>query len=232
MTLLELVVRWLRYRGGEAAPSGSNVRIGLAGSDPVAPLLGEHFTLASLPADAAMPPGVEPVYPGSRITDLLAGDTEQASGIAVTVAPPGRGDGAPCFIFSFRAVFSTDARVERLIRFALTDEGKHTPIPAEAAPPLVAAGDGEAWRDAVQGLFPAAREIALAEARREMVELEAEAQRRLYRSIRRLAAFYGRQQATPADDELAAEYARRLADEVERHRLRVDLTLIGVMVLI
>ena len=233
MTLLELLGRWLRSRGGDVRPVAAGARIELPHADPLTAAVGEHFTLAPLLPDAPAPPGVEPVYPGSRITDLFAADVEAAGGIAVIAAAPGSGLAEPRFICSFRATFVSDGRDERLFRFALTADGAAAALPAEPPAPLQPAANGEEWRGQVERLLPAAtahvRELIAAE----LPAAERDAQRRLYRSARRLATFYSQQRGTLAEAQAVdAEYRRRLAEEVDRHRVRVTATLIGVTVVL
>ena len=233
MTLIELLVRWLRARGGEVIPVRSGVRVDLSSDDPLAATLGERFTLVPLAVDAVPPPGVEPVYAGSRIADLLAADVERAGGIAVVRGAPGAAPAEPRFVFSFRVTYITDGRTERPLRFALTPDGGPAPCPPEAAPPLQRAGNGADWREAVERLLPAARAHLHELIMVAVPDVEREAQRRLYRTARRLAAFYREQRGTLAGaEEVETEYRRRLAEEVDRHRLRVTAGLIGVTVVL
>jgi hypothetical protein len=107
-----------------------------------------------------VPPGVEPLFAGSRITDLLAADLTDVRGIAVTAgALPGE---EPRFLFSYQAVYTTDRRSEGLLRIALTGDGVPAPVPADAAPPLRSAGDPGPGVQPISALLNAANQEARA----------------------------------------------------------------------
>jgi hypothetical protein len=228
---MDLVLRWLRARDADVQATTAGAPVALAPGDPLAAALGDRFELRPGAPNLPAPPGVEPVYPGSRIADLLVGDLDGVRGIAV-VRPPGDGGSPrPCLVFSFRLVLSTDVRAERLVRLALTPEGEPAPLPAEPAPPLRAAGDASAWREMVLRLLPVARKRALVLASVEVERANREAQQRLYRTARRIALVHGRRRAAPdAEVERAAEFRRMLEEEVDRHQLRVSLALLGVTI--
>lgn len=233
MTLLNLIVRWLRYRGAVATPVRDGIHIHLSPDDPLQTSLGPQFTLAELAPQASTPPGIEPVYLGSRIADLCAGDLEAVRGIAVVAAPAPSSLVQPIFIFSFRVVFLTATRTERLIRFALIRDGQEVAIPSDGDAPLVAASSGGDWPGPIQELLPRACQIVRQRALDAGRKVEQLSQRSLYLTARRLATFYSQYREQVSDPEaIAAEYQQRLAEEVDRHRLRVTVTLIGVMVVV
>lgn len=249
MTLLDLMVRWLRYRGASLAAAGGGVQVQLAPDDPLRGQLGEDFTLAEVSPDSMAPPGVEPVYPGSRIADLCAREMEGVRGIAVALGQAGPDRRGPLFVFSFRAVYQSVERAERLIRFALTTEGLETAIPEEpacrfvdvairgpadpAAPLEPAVDGGNDWRHCVQRLYPAACAVARKRALQEGRSMEQRAQRHLYLTARRLAHSYS-QHGERAEEEagIHAQHRQRLADEIDRHRLQIRVGLLGVTVVL
>lgn len=224
-----LVTRWLRSRNAALDHAPAGTRVTLAHDDSLRETLGETFLLASLAPTAPVPPGVEPLFPGSRITDLLAADLADVRGIAVTTAATAGEELR--FVFSYQAVFSADRRSEGLIRVALSADGSPTTLPPDTTSPLVSAGDADAWRQRVALLLPAANQRASLLAASEIARIEREAQVRLYRTVRRLATVYQQRRVdAESDDEMKAEFRRMVEAEGDRHRLTVTLTLIGVTV--
>jgi hypothetical protein len=231
MTLDELTVRWLRSRGADVEATARGTRVSLPADHTLADILGSQFSLEPADPTVPLPPGVEPLYAGSRITDLLAGDLEPVRGIAIVREPSSTTDTRPLFVFSFQATYTTDARAERLIRHALTLDGQPASPPVESVAPLQAPGEGLAWRAEAERLFPVALKAALDVAQADIERESRTAQHRLYRTARRLALLYGRRTATTqTEEERTAEFRRLVSEEVDRHRLRVGIEILGITV--
>jgi hypothetical protein len=143
----------------------------------------------------------------------------------------------PFYVFNFRAVYLSDEKQEEFMTLALDAQGQPHPTTAVAltqlatflAPEQPAPIEREKLRRSLDQAINLARQQADARA----AEMERALQPRLQKVLLRLTAFYQRLAAEvdtgdPAQDEtvradLQRDLARKIADEMESHRLRVTL---------
>jgi hypothetical protein len=142
------------------------------------------------------------------------------------------------FVLNLRAVFISDEKQEEVLAIILDEAGQPRP---EVEPALT----GLAWATLPHDTFPLSDEqlgrylaqaeaVAQARLSERIATMQAEIQQRLQKPLLRLISFYRRLQAevnpaeaTPAEAiraDLAQELARKVADELERYRLRVTLS--------
>ncbi len=142
------------------------------------------------------------------------------------------------YVFNFRAVYLSDEKQEAFITIALDPAGRPHSATAQAlagleslhAPNPPVPLDPRTLRQ----MFDRATEEARQQVEARATELEHALQLRLQKILLRLTTFYRRladevDTGDPSQDEagradLQADLARKIADELERHRLRVTLS--------
>ncbi|HXV43298.1 MAG TPA: hypothetical protein VEC96_09560, partial [Anaerolineae bacterium] len=143
----------------------------------------------------------------------------------------------PFYVFNFRAVYLSDEKQEEFMTLALDAQGQPHPIIAAALARLETflAPDQPVSieREKLRRILDQATGLARQQADARAAELERALQPRLQKVLLRLTTFYGRladevDTGDPARDEtvradLQRDLARKTADELESHRLRVTL---------
>jgi hypothetical protein len=143
----------------------------------------------------------------------------------------------PYFIFNFRTVYVSDEKQVEVVTVILDEQGRPAveavgelagfdPVdPAGETPPVEA--------DAIRRLFDRAGEVARRQVDGTAAELEQAIRPRLEKTVLRLTAYYRRlidevdtgqaEQDGAIRTELQQDLARKIGDELERHRLRISL---------
>jgi hypothetical protein len=143
----------------------------------------------------------------------------------------------PFYVFNFRAVYLSDEKQEEFMTLALDAPGQPHPTTAATLARLETfmAPDQPTSieREKLGRLLDQATELARQQADARAAEMERALQPRLQKVLLRLTTFYQRLAAEvdtgdPAQDEtvradLQRDLARKIADELESHRLRVTL---------
>ncbi len=160
---------------------------------------------------------------------------------------------APLFVFNFRLIYTADDRREEIYTLVLDADGQPRPeiqsaltlasenVPGDTEremhrpvdiPPAKAPGPARLARLAEQ-----AQSLAMARAEAQAATLEIDLHRRLQRVLMRLTSYYRRQiEEIAVRDEAHAEETRqvmegdlqrKIADELESHRLRVQIRLVS-----
>lgn len=144
----------------------------------------------------------------------------------------------PFYIFNFRAVYRSDEKQEEFITLSLDAQGRPHPATLSAvaalesfqppSPPL------SPDRETLQRLLDKAAGLARQQAEARAAELEQALQARLHKTLLRLTTFYRRlaaevntddpAQAEAVHADLQRDLTRKIADELESHRLRITLT--------
>jgi len=137
-------------------------------------------------------------------------------------------------IFNFKIAYTSDERVEELFTVAVDAEGRVRPdVPTRLAHARPFEGRPPSVGPKLERMFRAAEERAALHANESAAEREREILARMHREISRLVTYYqemieelpfGPIEGEGAAAHLRAELERKVAEEVEAHRLHVAIT--------